>query len=520
MKILLIYPKVAETFWSFKHALRVVGRKAAFPPLGALTVAAMLPRSWILRLVDLNVRPVRDEELAWADYVFISAMIAQKESARRVIDRCRKLGVKTVGGGPLFRSYRYDFPEVDHLVLGEGEAMLPQLVADLETGTARPVYDGDEHPSLEKTPLPMWDLINLNDYSCMSVQYSRGCPFNCEFCDIIVMNGRTPRTKSNQQMVAELEALYHRGWRGSVFVVDDNFISNKRNVKGLLRAIAFWQSQRKKRLTFFTEASVDLAEDPELMTLMVQAGFNKVFLGLETPSEEGLRECGKTQNLRRSLAESVAIIQHHGLAVMGGFIIGFDSDPPDIFQRQVNFIQKNGIVTAMIGLLTAMPGTRLYQRLEQEGRLLFKASGDNTDAGGSLNFIPKMDRKTIIDGYQWVMNTIYSPEMYYRRIQAFLQQYRPKVVTSLESSDLLTFVRSLWFLGVADKNFNRSYYWRLLKDGFYKYRQAFTDVVTMSIYGYHFRELFWSPQIPASWEEWWRIRREANLAGSKLSANP
>lgn len=286
MKILLIYPKVSETFWSFKHALRVVGRKAAFPPLGALTVAAMLPRLWHLKLVDLNVRPVRNEDLAWADYVFISAMIAQKDSARQVIDRCRRLGVKMVGGGPLFRSYRFDFPEVDHLVLGEGEAILPEFVADLEQGTARAVYDSDDHPSLENTPLPMWDLINLGDYSCMSVQYSRGCPFNCEFCDIIVMNGRHPRTKSNGQMIAELDALYHRGWRGSVFIVDDNFISNKQKVKSLLRAIAFWQSQRKSRLTFFTEASVDLAEDPELMSLMVKANFNKVFSGWKHPPKK------------------------------------------------------------------------------------------------------------------------------------------------------------------------------------------------------------------------------------------
>jgi len=509
MNILLVYPKVAETFWSFKHALRVIGRKAAFPPLGALTVAAMLPKAWDLRLVDLNVRPVKDEDLTWADYVFISAMIAQKDSARQVIDRCRKLGIKTAGGGPLFRTYKNDFADVDHLVLGEGESTVPRLVSDLEKGPAQALYDCSDHPSLENTPLPLWDLIDLNDYSCMSVQYSRGCPFNCEFCDIIVMNGRVPRTKSNGQMVAELDAIYNRGWRGSVFIVDDNFISIKRKVKSLLRAIDFWQSNRKRRLTFFTEASVDLAEDTELMSLMARAGFNKVFLGLETPSEEGLRECGKTQNLRIDLSDAVQIIQNHGLAVMGGFIIGFDSDPPDIFQRQVNFIQKNGIVTAMIGLLTAIPGTRLYQRLEEEDRLLFKASGDNTDISGSLNFISKMDRKTIIDGYKWVMNTIYSPEMYYKRILAFLSQYRPKAATSLDPKDILALARSLWFLGIADKDFNRSYYWRLLKDGLSRYRQVFSDVVTMSIYGYHFRKLFWSPQMPLRWEDWWNLREGA-----------
>lgn len=496
MKILFVYPKVAETFWSFKHALRVVARKSAFPPLGALTVAAMLPRTWDIKLIDMNVKTLTDEDLLWADYVFISAMIAQTQSTRHVIDRCRRLGVKTVGGGPLFRSYQSDFTDVDHLVLSEAESILPQFLSDLDRGTLKKVYESDRHPSLENTPVPRWDLIRFEDYSCMSIQYSRGCPFNCEFCDIIVMNGRIPRTKTDEQMLAELDALYNRGWRGSVFIVDDNFIGNKKKVKSLLGKIEFWQLNRKRRLTFFTEASVDLAEDPELLELMIRAGFNKVFLGLETPSTESLKECGKNQNLRQSLDQSVNTIQQHGLAVMGGFIIGFDNDPPDIFQKQVEFIQKNGIVTAMIGLLTAVPGTRLYKRLEEEGRLLFKASGDNTDIGGSLNFIPKMDRQTIIKGYRWVMNTIYSPEMYYRRIMAFLSQYRPRVPASIERNDLYTFLRSLWYLGLVDKTSGRGYYWRLLNEGLSSYRQAFSDVVTMAVYGYHFRKLFWSPKVP------------------------
>lgn len=503
MKVLFVYPKVEETFWSFRHALRVARRKAAFPPLGALTVAAMLPRSWEKRLVDLNVRNVGNEELLWADYVFVSAMIAQKDSARQVVDRCRWLGVKTVGGGPLFLSYGEEFSDVDHMVLGEAEGTIGELASDLEKGTAQAVYSSDGHPSLENMPIPMWDLIDLNDYVSMSVQYSRGCPFNCEFCDIIVMNGRIPRTKRDEQVIAELEALADRGWSGPVFIVDDNFIGNKKKVKGLLQEIIAWQSGRRRRLSFFTEASVDLAEDEELMALMAEAGFNKVFLGIETPSEESLRECGKSQNLRHSLSESVQVIQSHGMAVMGGFIIGFDSDPPDIFQRQVNFIQKNGIVTAMIGLLTAIPGTRLYQRLEEEGRLLFKSSGNNTDAAGSLNFVPKMERQTIVNGYQWVMNTIYSPEMYYKRILAFLRNYRPLAESPVAARDLLTFLRSLWYLGIADRNPGKGYYWRLLEESLSKYRQSFSDVVTMAIYGYHFRNLFWSPGIPLRWEDWW-----------------
>ncbi len=503
MNILLVYPRVEETFWSFKHALRVVRRKSAFPPLGALTVAAMLPVSWHKRLVDMNVEELTDADLLWADYVFVSAMIAQRISTHKVVARCRRLGVKTVGGGPLFGSYRDEFTEVDHLILGEGEVTVPYFVADLQRGKPQKCYQSDDRPPLHKTPVPLWDLINLNDYASMSIQYSRGCPFNCEFCDIIVMNGRVPRTKSDEQVLAELDVLYTRGWRGSVFIVDDNFIGNKRRVKSLLRKLIGWQKGRRTPFNFFTEASVDLAEDEELMGLMVMAGFNKVFLGLETPSEESLRECGKSQNLRRGLSESVNIIQSRGLAVMGGFIIGFDHDPPDIFQRQVNFIQKNGIVPAMIGLLTAIPGTRLHQRLEEEGRLLFRTSGDNTDLTGSLNFVPMMDRQTIIEGYRWVMNTIYSPEMYYKRLLEFMRQYRPRTKMSLVENDLFTFLRSLWYLGLAEPKSSRGYYWRLLKESLSKYRQSFSDVVTLAIYGYHFRKLFWSPHMPLQWQEWW-----------------
>ncbi len=449
--------------------------------------------TWKKRLVDLNVSPLLDEDLVWADYVFISAMIAQKDSARQVVDRCRALGVKTVGGGPLFRAYPDEFTDLDHLVFGEAESIIAELVRDFESGRPKRSYHSSGFPALDIVPVPQWDLINLNDYASISIQYSRGCPFNCEFCDVIVMNGRVPRVKRDEQVLAELEALYARGWRGSVFIVDDNFIGNKEKVKGLLRSIISWQKVRLRRLNFYTEASVNLAEDPELMNLMVQAGFNKVFLGLETPVEEGLKECGKAQNLRRNLSESVVTIQQHGLAVMGGFIIGFDSDPPDIFQRQLNFIQKNGIVTAMIGLLTAIPGTRLHSRLESEGRMLFKSCGDNTDMGGSLNFITRMDRAKIIEGYSWVMNSVYSPEMYYNRILAFLRTYRPKARTYLENTDLLAFVRSLWYLGIADHE-SRTYYWRLLRKTISSYDDSFGDVVTMAIYGYHFRKMFWTQQ--------------------------
>ncbi|MEJ5347183.1 MAG: B12-binding domain-containing radical SAM protein [Desulfosoma sp.] len=492
MKVLLVYPEVAETFWSFRHALRIVRRKAAFPPLGLLTVAALLPEHWEKRVVDMNTRRLNDQDILWADYVFVSAMIAQRRSTKEVVRRCSALGVPVAGGGPLFYGYADEFTDVAHVVIGEGEKIVPELVADLEAGRARRLYRTDEHPDLDQTPLPSWDLIRLKDYASMCVQYSRGCPFNCEFCDIIVLNGRKPRTKSPEQMIDELEALYSRKWRGSVFIVDDNFIGNKHRVKNVLEHIIRWQERRGWKFSFYTEASVDLAEDMELMELMVRAGFNKVFLGLETPATESLKECGKGQNLRRPLDESVRIIQENGLAVMGGFIIGFDNDPPDIFQKQVHFVQSTGVVTAMIGLLTAVPETRLYKRLEREGRLLFRPNGDNTSIEGTLNFIPKMDRQKIVEGYRWVMDTIYSPHMYYERIKAFLESYRPQAKAALEKNDFVTFLRSLWYLGIRDSKDARACFWKILKETFLHYRSSLTDVVTVLVYGYHFRKLFHS----------------------------
>ncbi|HDL90401.1 MAG TPA: B12-binding domain-containing radical SAM protein [Thermodesulforhabdus norvegica] len=491
MNILLIYPKVSKTFWSFSHALKIVRKKAAFPPLGALTVAAMLPKEWNKRVLDLNTTPLKDDDLKWADYVFISAMVAQRKSTEEVIQRCKRLGIKMAGGGPLFLCYHQDFPDVDHLILGEGEALLPEFISDIISGTPKKIYRSDAHPPLDKTPVPRWDLIDIHNYSTMSIQYSRGCPYDCEFCDIIVMNGRKPRTKTNEQMIKELEALYKRGWRGAVFIVDDNFIGNKGKVKKLLVEVIKWQEEKGYPFTFFTEASVDLADDDKLLELMVQAGFDKVFLGLETPEEESLQECGKYQNLKHNLSWSVRKIQKHGLAIMGGFIIGFDHDKPDIFKKQFNFIQDNGIVTAMIGLLTAIPTTRLYKRLEKEGRILFDPSGDNTDKEGSLNFIPKMDRDWIISEYQKLMRKVYEPSVYYRRILRFLKLYnKPRKRGKILLEDLITFLRSLWYMGIRDCERGRRFFWKALWTAITHYPKCFVEVVTWEVYGYHFRKLF------------------------------
>jgi radical SAM superfamily enzyme YgiQ (UPF0313 family) len=489
LRILLVYPRYPDTFWSFKHALKFVSKKASFPPLGLLTVAAMLPAAWEKRLVDMNVNSLGDDDIRWADYVFISAMVVQRDSAQEVINHCRKLNKRVVAGGPLFTTEYDEFQGVDHFVLGEAEATLPAVLADLEKGCLQHIYSSDEHPDLSQTPVPMWSLINMKHYGGMNLQYSRGCPFDCDFCDIIVLNGHKPRTKDKAQVVAELEALYQHGWRGSVFIVDDNFIGNKRKLKEeTLPAIIEWSRGKKYSFTFFTEASINLADDEELMKLMAEARFNRVFIGIETPNEESLVECNKLQNRNRDLAASVKKIQNHGFEVQGGFILGFDSDPASIFRSQINFIQKSGIVTAMVGLLNAPRGTRLYQRLKKENRLLKDITGDNTDF--SINFIPKMNYETLMHGYRNVLEAIYSPRPYYERIATFLKEYRPPKVPSisqLQFYHVMAFIKSLWFLGVVDRG--RRYFWKLFFSTLLKHPQHFPLSINLSVSGFHFRKV-------------------------------
>ncbi|HEX78266.1 MAG TPA: DUF4070 domain-containing protein [Dehalococcoidia bacterium] len=487
MKILLVYPRYPDTFWSFRHALRFISKKAAFPPLGLLTVAAMLPREWQKKLIDMNVQTLTDGDLKWADYVFVSAMSIQKEAVENVIRRCNRLKVKVVAGGPLFTTGYDQFEGVDHFVLNEAEATLPAFLHDLENGRAKHVYTSDEWPDITGTPAPLWELIDLKKYATMSVQYSRGCPFDCEFCDIIVLNGHRPRTKDRGQLLAELEALYRQGWRGGVFVVDDNFIGNKKKLKTeILPALIGWMEEKKHPFSFFTEASINLADDEELMQLMVRAGFDTVFVGIETPDENSLSECGKRHNQNRDLIASVKKIQNHGLQVQGGFIVGFDNDPPSIFERQINFIQNSGIVTAMVSLLNAPRGTKLYQRLKRENRLLHTdIFGDNA----SINFIPKMNYETLVNGYRRVINTIYSPKQYYERIKVFLKEYKPKRRKAFRPSlyVLTGFIKFIWFLGI--KHRGRRYFWRLLFTTLLKYPRSLALSMAFAGYGFHFRKV-------------------------------
>ncbi|MGA8830487.1 MAG: B12-binding domain-containing radical SAM protein [Desulfomonilaceae bacterium] len=488
MKALLIYPSISDTFWSFKHIMKFIRKKAAHVPLGLLTVASILPEDWDIRLVDMNVESVQDEVIQWADIVFIGAMIVQKESVRQIVAGCRSLGKPVVVGGPLFTSRPEDFDDVDYLVLNEAEITLPLFLKDFIAGNPRHVYTTEEKPDISLTPLPRWDLIDMNLYASMSVQYSRGCPYDCEFCDIVNLNGRRPRTKSNDQMLQEFEILYAMGWRGSVFVVDDNFIGNQSKVKSFLRTLEPWQEANKFPFALYTEASVNLAQDEELMKLMTAAGFDSVFLGLETPEDQCLAECGKSQNRSVDLVEAVKTIQRNGMEVMGGFIIGFDSDPPDIFERQIEFIQNSGVVRAMVGLLEALPGTRLYQRLKEEGRLLEDCSGDNCD--GAMNFIPKMDSQLVRKRYNAVLNYLYSPKEYYARVLEFLGTYKPVRRRRITLLGTTAFLNSILYLGILDKWNNKIYYWKLLLKALVFYRRSLREAVTLMIFGYHYRKLF------------------------------
>lgn len=486
MNILLISPTVPDTFWSFRHVLPLASKKAAFPPLGLLTIAAMLPPDWQLRLVDLNVAALRDRDIAWADYVFVSAMLVHEESTRQVLNRCQAHGKTVVAGGPLFTTAAERFPSVPHIVIGEAEAIMPHLIADLRAGNLQPRYHDESKPELSATPVPRWDLIRLRDYATMALQFSRGCPFDCEFCDIVAVYGRTTRTKEPEQFVRELDALWTAGWREGVFVVDDNFIGHRPKAKALLRRLAEWQAARPHPLPLLTEASLNLADDPELLHLMVAAGFKKVFVGVETPDEESLSECGKVQNTRRDLVASVRIIQRAGLEVMGGFIVGFDHDEHGIFERQSRFIQDAGVVTAMVGVLNALPRTRLFERLKAEGRLLCESTGNNLDA--VLNFIPKMDRETLLAGYRELVRRLYAPSAYYRRIHTFLRTYRPQGPRPQRSwSEIRAFVQSLWVLGV--RHSGRRAYWSFMLQAVWRYPRAFGEAMSLAIIGHHFRKV-------------------------------
>ena len=414
-------------------------------------------------------------------------MTVQRESALKVIRCCQAAGVRVVAGGPLFTGgHTAEFPGVDHFVLNEAELTLPPFLDDLARGCPREVYASDQFADLHQTPVPRWELLDLRRYASMSIQFCRGCPFNCDFCNVTALFGHPVRMKSPPQIIAELDRLYALGWREELFFVDDNFIGNPQGLKtGLLPALIAWR-KGKRGLPFYTEASINLAADPSLMEMMVAAGFTRVFIGIETMDESCLAECRKTQNQNRNLLEDVRLIQRAGLEVQAGFIVGFDHDRPSIFQRQIEFIQQSGITTAMVGLLQAPPGTRLYERLRREGRLCGESSGDNVD--GTTNIRPAMGLEALREGYRRILLAIYSPEPYYERVKTYLRNGRPpRVRTPFRLSDLRAFIHACWRLGIVGRE--RFCYWKLLLWTKFRRPRFLHQAVTFAIYGYHFRKM-------------------------------
>ena len=486
MNVLLIYPKFPDTFWSFTYALPFIGKKAAFPPLGLLTVAAILPENYQKKIVGVNVESLTDKDISWADMVLVGGMAIQRASAKEIIARCKKSGVRIVAGGPLFSAEPDEFNEVDHLVLDEAELTLPSFIEDFENGCPRKMYRASGFCKLRESPLPAWDLIRIKKYASLSIQFSRGCPFNCDFCNVTTLFGRKSRTKSTSQIISELDLIYASGWRGNIFFVDDNFIGNKSYIKdSLLPALIEWR-KGKRGCVFFTEASINLADDPELLDMMVKAGFDAVFIGIESPDEGCLTECHKSQNKNRDLLQNVKTIHRAGLQVMGGFIVGFDSDPKSIFKTQIEFIQQSRIVSAMVGILQAPPGTRLFKRLEKENRVVHTFSGDNV--AGTTNIIPKMGLDRLLDGYRSIMKQIYYPPNFYQRIRCFLKELKsPEVTVPIDLQRLLGFFRSCVWLGICGKE--RLHYWHLMLWTLLKKPRLLPLAITLAVYGHHYRRI-------------------------------
>jgi len=508
MNVLLVYPHYPDSFWGFRHALRFISKKAAIPPLGLITVSAMLPTTWQKKLVDMNVTSLTTRDIQWADYVFISAMYIQKKSVDRIIDECVKYGVKIVAGGPLFTQEYQNYFQIDHFILNEAEITLPLFLRDLNEGSPKKVYKTSEFANISDTPTPDFHLLSSKSYAFMNIQISRGCPFSCEFCEITSLFGHKVRTKSITQIINELDKLYKLNWRGPVFIVDDNFIGNKRVMKNnLLPAMKEWMQKNKYPFTFNTETSINLADDEELMHLMTETGINSVFVGIETPEECSLHECNKVQNKNRNMLQSIKKIQQAGMQVSGGFIVGFDSDSAKVFQRQIDFIQQSGIVSAMVGLLNAPKNTRLYERLKAENRLTNEATGNNTDL--SMNFIPRMNYHELIEGYKKIIRNIYTTKPYYERIRRLLLNYKPRLKKPVKINivGLKAFIKSIFIIGLVNKG--RIDYWKLLLWTLFRRPALLVDAITFAIYGYHFRKVFGlTSRIPVKSYEFRRDNQE------------
>ena len=489
MNILLIYPLCPDSFWNFKHALKFVSKKAAVPPLGLMTVSAMLPTEWQKKLIDLNISALQASDIHWADYVFISAMYIQKESVNKVIVECKKWNKKIVAGGPLFTQDYENYPQIDHFILNEAEITMPLFLRDLAEGHPKRIYMTSEYADISQSPVPDYHLLTMKNYALMNLQVSRGCPFSCDFREITALLGHKVRMKETRQVINELDMLYNLHWHGPVSIVDDNFIGNKKLVKNdLLPAMKKWMQIHKYPFVFTCQSSINLADDAELMSLMVETGFDSAFIGIETPEEAALHNCNKVQNNNRDLLQNVKKIQKAGLQVSGGFIVGFDSDTPSIFQRQIDFIQQSGIVSAMVGLLNAPKNTKLYAQMEAENRLTTEATGNNTDS--SMNFIPKMNYNDLIAGHKRIIQNIYATKPYYKRLRQLLRNYNRQSTsqTKIDFSLLLGFFRSIFIIGFLNKG--RGEYWKLMIWTLFNRPGSFIEAITYTVYGFHFQTIY------------------------------
>jgi len=483
VRVLLVYPKFPTTYWGFQHSLALIGRRATLPPLGLISVAALLPRGWEMRLVDMNVAPLGQDDLRWADVVLTGGMLVQEPSIHEILARARELGRRTVLGGPACTTSPQRFDDADCLFLGEAEGRVDALLAAIEArpGSPRVVRASGARPALHEAPVPRFDLLQMRQYRSMCIQTSRGCPFTCEFCDITEIFGRVPRVKQPAQVVAELEALHELGHRGEVFVVDDNFIGNKKAVRPVLSELARWQARAGYPFTFYTEASLNLAADESLVEAMREAGFTSVFIGIETPDADALRKTGKRQNVGIDVRDAVDRLTAAGLEVMAGFIVGFDGDGPASFEAQRNLLRDAPLPLAMAGLLTALPGTALWRRLEREGRLRAHSDGD---AFARPNFEPTMDERELVAGYAALLSDLYAPGAYFRRSAALVDRIgAPAHSGPLLRDDVEVALRSIYRLGVLGPR--RALFWRLLARAAPRGVHAVRTAIACAVRGEH-----------------------------------
>ncbi len=462
MKILFVYPEMPETCWTMDKEIQLGGYKALFPPLGLLTVAAMLPEEWDKKLVDLNVERLHDKYIQEADFIFVGGMNVQEVSMREIIHRAKKFDKPVVAGGPLLTHEYERFPEIDYLILNEAEITLPLFLDDLEKGTLKRVYKTDEFANVHETPIPLWHLAKMDKYAAGIIQYSRGCPYMCDFCDVTSLFGRRPRTKTADQIIRELESIPDIDRFGNLFFADDNLIGNKKEVKqDLLPRLKEWQDTKEEKLWFSTQLTITLADDEEMLDQMLEAGFGTVFIGLETPDEETLALCRKKQNTKRNLVDNIKYLQNKGFEVMAGFILGFDNDDEGVFDRQIEFIQESGITMCIIGLLNAPPGTELHERMKKENRLL----DQNWFFEGATNIVPIMDTKILMDGFNRTVSYLYSGKGFYERTVKFLSMYeKPEIHKKSKFVFRFYMLRGLLmgFYKLGITNPDRKYFWKLL----------------------------------------------------------